>query len=503
MLNSSQYYYVIDTFRKYVLQDPNRNTKFNQQLEDKILQKNKVQQEYLYRQLIKTILNNPKLNTWFNNKYSTNYTNSEAKTQLFLANRFSNYYLEIKDKLLKEIERGADFKDEVLPIIQEIENPKDDLLNYVNDYITLTQFDDLLAQKLGGSIGIERGFLNNVEPQRQAAQKYKLRESHSHQKAGWETANNEGSEAHTSTNVKDMLDTIFIYKYNESHQPLPQTLDMTSLMQAWQSLLSDILNNNINFETSNSEAVIGVLKDLINTQNVNVLDNIIDILEILFKPQAIQNSRGRMIDFMRNENLLSEQHKNILYSFYNEVLNKDNPNSNISIELGRVNDSLKFGTKFLETVSDLCAIIYRNVNNNYIDCNLQYSKAAFQVKQKFNWDSDLFDSVERITFKSKMRQINKLGEDRLTKYNYTSVPDQSGKFISKVELPGKEGAMYTFGFKYNQGASNIEGLFSTMDNLELENSTVTIMVKKFLFQMFQQILISESLATKFLLTRLY
>lgn len=474
MLNSSQYYYVIDTFRKYVLQDPNRNTKFNQQLEDKILQKNKVQQEYLYRQLIKTILNNPKLNTWFNNKYSTNYTNSEAKTQLFLANRFSNYYLEIKDKLLKEIERGADFKDEVLPIIQEIENPKDDLLNYVNDYITLTQFDDLLAQKLGGSIGIERGFLNNVEPQRQAAQKYKLRESHSHQKAGWETANNEGSEAHTSTNVKDMLDTIFIYKYNESHQPLPQTLDMTSLMQAWQSLLSDILNNNINFETSNSEAVIGVLKDLINTQNVNVLDNIIDILEILFKPQAIQNSRGRMIDFMRNENLLSEQHKNILYSFYNEVLNKDNPNSNISIELGRVNDSLKFGTKFLETVSDLCAIIYRNVNNNYIDCNLQYSKAAFQVKQKFNWDSDLFDSVERITFKSKMRQINKLGEDRLTKYNYTSVPDQSGKFISKVELPGKEGAMYTFGFKYNQGASNIEGLFSTMDNLELENSTVII-----------------------------
>lgn len=474
MLNSSQYYYVIDTFRKYVLQDPDRNTKFNQQLEDKILQKNKVQQEYLYRQLIKTILSNPKLNTWFNNKYNTNYTNSEAKTQLFMANRFSNYYLEIKDKLLKEIERGAEFKDEVLPIIQEIENPKDDLLNYVNDYIALTQFDDLLAQKLGSSIGIERGFLNNVEPQRQNAKKYALRESHAHQKAGWETANDEGSEAHTSTGVKDMLDTIFVYKYNESHQLLPQTLNMTSLMQAWQSLLSDILNNNINFDTSNSEAVVGVLKDLINTQNVNVLDNIVDILEILFKPQAIQNSRGRMIDFMRNENLFSEQHKNILYSFYNEVLNKDNPNSNISIELGRVNDNLKYGTKFLETVSDLCAIIYRNVNNNYIDCNLQSSKSLFAVKKKFNWDADLFDSVERITFRSKTRQINKLGEDRLSKYKYTSVPDQTGKFISKVELPGKEGTLYTFGFRYNQGASNMEGLFSTMDNLELENSTVNI-----------------------------
>lgn len=476
MLNSSQYYYVIDAFKRYVLQDPNRNTKFNQQLEDKILQKNKIQQEYLYRQLIKTVLDNPKLNTWFNNKYNTNYVNSEAKNQLFLANRFSNYYLEIKDKLLKEIERSADYGDQVLPIIQEIENPKDDLLNYVNDYISLTQFDDLLSQKLGSSIGIERGFLNNVEPQRQNAKKYTLRESHSHQKAGWETANNEGSEAHTSIGVKDMLDTIFIYKYNESHQLLPQTLDMTSLMQAWQSLLADVLNNNINFDISdsNSKAVIGVLKDLINTQNVNVLDNIIDILEVLFKPQAIQNSRGRMIDFMRNENLFSEQHKNILYSFYNEVLNRDNPNSNISIELSRVNDNLKYGTKFLETVSDLCAIIYRNVNNNYIDCNLQSSKSSFTVKQKFNWDADLFDLVERITFRSKTRQTNKLGEDRLTKYNYTSVPDSTGKFVSKVELAGKEGTPYTFGFRYYQGASNMEGLFSTMDNLELENSTVEI-----------------------------
>lgn len=476
MLNSSQYCYVIDAFKRYVLQDPNRNTKFNQQLEDKILQKNKIQQEYLYRQLIKTVLDNPKLNTWFNNKYNTDYVNSEAKNQLFLANRFSNYYLEIKDKLLKEIERGADYGDQVLPIIQEIENPKDDLLNYVNDYISLTQFDDLLSQKLGSSIGIERGFLNNVEPQRQNAKKYTLRESHSHQKAGWETANNEGSEAHTSIGVKDMLDTIFIYKYNESHQLLPQTLDMTSLMQAWQSLLADVLNNNINFDISdsNSKAVIGVLKDLINTQNVNVLDNIIDILEVLFKPQAIQNYRGRMIDFMRNENLFSEQHKNILYSFYNEVLNRDNPNSNISIELSRVNDNLKYGTKFLETVSDLCAIIYRNVNNNYIDCNLQSSKSSFTVKQKFNWDADLFDLVERITFRSKTRQTNKLGEDRLTKYNYTSVPDSTGKFVSKVELAGKEGTPYTFGFRYYQGASNMEGLFSTMDNLELENSTVEI-----------------------------
>ena len=77
-----------------------------------------------------------------------------------------------------------------------------------------------------------------------------------------------------------MLDIIFVYKYNESLQLLPQTLKMTSLMQAWQPLLSNVLNNNINFDTSNSEAVVGVLKDLINTQNVNGLDSFVDVLEI-------------------------------------------------------------------------------------------------------------------------------------------------------------------------------------------------------------------------------
>lgn len=474
MLNSSQYYYVTDLFRKHIMQDPDRNQKFNHELEGKILQKNKTQQESLYKELINLILNNPKLKTWFNNKYSTNYINSEAKTQLFLGNRFSNYYLTIKDKLLKEIDRGATYKDEVLSLLHDIENPANDLLNYVNDYVSLTQFDDLLSQKLGDNIGIERGFINNVEPQRETAQKYTIRQSHKHQSAGWQTQGNEGSEAHTSSNVKDMLDNIFIYKYNESHQLLPQTVDMTSLMQSWQSLISDILNNNIKFNTANSDAVISVLKDIINTQGESVIDGISSILDILFKPQAVEHSRGRMIDFMQNEVLLTEQHKNILYSFYNQVLDKSNPNSNIAVELDRVNSNLKFSTKFLETCTDLCSVLYRNVNNNYVDCNLQNSKSTFTIKSKFNWDADLFDLVERISFKSRMRQMNKLGQDRLAKYNYISAPDSAGKFISSVELEGKSDQQYVFGFSYNQGATNMEGLFSTMDNLKLENSTVSI-----------------------------
>lgn len=474
MLNSSQYYYVIDMFKKHIISDSDRNNKLNKQLEDKILQVNKTQQESLYKELISMVIKDPKLSNWFNNKYNTNYVNNEARTQLFLANRFSNYYREIKDKILKEIERGATYKEQALQLFHDIENPQNDTLNYVNDYISLTQFDDLLSQKLGDNVAVERGFLNNVEPQREGAQKYNIRKSKKHQRAGWQESGDEGSEAHTSSNVKDILDTLFIYKYNENNQLLPQTINTTSLIQSWQSLVSDILENNIKFDTSNNESILSILKDLINSQSSDVISNSVQILELLFKPHEIANSRGRMIDFMRNEVLMTEQHKNILYSFYNQVLNRSNPNSIIAAELVRINDNLKYTTDFLGITTDLVAVLYRNVNNNYVDVNLQKAKTSFAIKQKFNWDSDLFDLVERITFKSKMRQNNKLGEERLEKYQYQSLSDTVGKFLSKVELKGKQDQTYSFGFSYNQGASNMEGLFSTLDNLKVETTTVEV-----------------------------
>lgn len=462
ILDSRQYYYVLEKFKQLVLNTENRNDLLNEQLADKIQQKNKKQQEASYKNLINIIKNNEALNKWFNGKYSTHYTNSQAQQQLFLGGRFSDYYLQIKNKLLGDIKKGilsAD-KQKILEIIHDIENPNNDLLNYVNDYIMLTQFDDLLSHKLGSNIGIEKGFLNNVEPQKQTAQKYKLRESHQHQKAGWETANNEGSEAHTSATVKDMLDTIFIYKYNESNQPLSQTIDMTSLMQAWQALISDVLNGEIHFDFNNSTEVETTLKNLINTQSDNVIDTITGILEVLYKPYKISHSRGRMIDAMKNEHQLSEQHKNILYSFYNEVLNKENSGSSISIETAQVNNNLKIGNSFYDTVSELCAVLYRNVNNNYIDCNLQRSKSAFTIKQKFNWDAALFDSVDRILLASKNRQTNKIVDKRLAAYEYESINPNDGTYRSTVKIKYDNTNSYTFGFRYKQDSSNVEGLFS-------------------------------------------
>ena len=469
VLNASQYYYVLDKFKKFILSYPDRGIKLNEELEDKILQKARIEQETKYQQLINKLLSIPALKTWFDNRYPTNMLKQDARTTLFYANTFSNYYQEIKDKIDKEIKNGNDYN-ELLTFFEQIENPENSLLNYVNDYIYLTQFDDLVRQNLGHIIGIEKGFLSNVEPQQSKAQKYIIKEAHNHQKASWGDANSDNSEKHTSSNVKDILSTIHIYKYNGTHELIPQTLDVSFLIQSWQSFVSDIRNGFISFDTSN-KAVKDVIKQLLDTESENVIDNIIEVLEILYKPNKIANSRGRMIDIMQNENLFSEIHKNVLYSFYNSVLNKDNPNSNISIELQKVNDNVTYSSKFLETTTALTSVLYRNVDNNYIACDTSTKNTSFSIKRKFNWDSDLFDLVESINFQSKMRQMNTLS-GRLQKYKYFTNTLKGGEYLSGITLNGKKDS-YQFSFRYKQnGHDNPEGLFSSANNVKFEGSEV-------------------------------
>jgi hypothetical protein len=71
--------------------------------------------------------------------------------------------------------------------------------------------------------------------------------------------------------------------------------------------------------------------------------------------------------------------------------------------------------------------------------------------------------VERITFASKTRQLNKLVSN---KYNYISeINTVNSRIASSFTISDKEGNKYKIGFNYNQGSSNMEGLFSLLNNL--------------------------------------
>lgn len=451
-LDSSKYYYVLDLFKKHILQQKNRNQQLNKELEEKVLQKNRQAQEGAYKKLIAFVFATPELKTWFNNKFPNNYTNNEAQIQLFTGEDYSSYYEAVKKRVLKTHEN------QVKEIIEEIENPNNNLLNYVHDYISLSQFDDLLGIKLHEFVGINKNFLINVEPENQSSEKYIVGKSFKHKTAGWETSNKTDSDSHTSTGVKDILRSLKIYKYNEDHRLIPQQFDMSTLVQAYQALVTDIINNKLKL---NNQEVEQKLKTLVNEISTNTVSNMVELFELLYKPYFIPNFRGRVIDAITHSDLFTNQHKNILYSLYTQVLDRSNPGSIISLEQQNINSDEKYSNKFLEITQDLIALVYRNVNNRYIESSTKSGK--FGIKSTFNWDSDLFDLVERITFASKTRQLNKLVNN---KYNYVSeINTVNSRISSSFIISDKEGNKYKIGFNYNQGSSNMEGLFSLLNNL--------------------------------------
>jgi hypothetical protein len=58
----------------------------------------------------------------------------------------------------------------------------------------------------------------------------------------------------------------------------------------------------------------------------------VELFDLLYKPYFIPNFRGRVIDAITHSDLFTNQHKNILYSLYTQVLDRSNPGSIISLE---------------------------------------------------------------------------------------------------------------------------------------------------------------------------
>jgi len=69
--------------------------------------------------------------SWFNRKFTTDHAKSQAKI-LFTGEHFSRSY-----KLIREAVYKSD-NAELKSLIKIIESPKNELLDYVNDYFILT-----------------------------------------------------------------------------------------------------------------------------------------------------------------------------------------------------------------------------------------------------------------------------------------------------------------------------------------------------------------------------
>lgn len=448
-LKAADFRYVIDQFQKYLNGYNNLNDVLNKQLIEKTSLKYKEKQNEAYKELLEFVKSHKDLKTWFNNKFNSDKLKDEA-SRLFEGDRFSNQYKIIKDALSQEIENN---NETVIKLLETIEQSDNELVDIVDDFFILTQFDHLLQYKLRDNFKIDPNYTVGSEPLTQVNIKYIIHDSHKHQKAGWEQGNDESSEKHTSANIKDILEKLYVYKYNDANQVTPQVLTLASINSAWQSLIKDLLFNGAYINLSRKEDGFDItekIKQLFQSSSQNMLGNTIEIFKLLF------DGSYRGIDYIRGGNQLNEQHKNILYSFYKHILQKDeiNKSSFFAQESERLN---KNHSNFLELTTDLVAILHRNVNNNFIDCDLRTGEV--KTRSKFNWDSQLFELVESILSNSKRDQRSPAtSREWVDKFN-----SGNNSISITFNIGGKD---YQFGYVYGTGSKR--KIFSN-DNTLKEN----------------------------------
>ena len=469
--NASLYFKTIDQVKQKLNEYIDLNSILNEQVNDLLIGKHRDYQIDQYHKLIEFVKEND--NKWLEETFGKNFSQNELPKTLFVGNQFSANYIKLKNRILKLIKDGSDLikenpelKKEIINIINEIEIPKSSLLSIVNDYFILTNFDSLLNYKLSNFIGINDGFILNDNVGNVKHQKYNLKQDHKHQNAGWETSNKADSEQHISIGTKDILDSIQIFKYNENHSFVPLKMSVPVLIQAFWGISSDIINDKIIITANTEKDPLSYLKSLINNLDQDVLVNTLELFRSLFKQGYIIKGQ-RLIDYISTSIEFTNQHKHVLYSFYEQVLSLDNENSIINSEIRNFNS--KHDDKFLEITSDLIGIIYRNVPNKYIDTDLRSKKIGIQ--RTFNWDSDTFEQIERINYYRNIKLENLSSSEFNQNYEFSKEYGNTYKSIVKIDDT-------ELGFEYKLGSNNIFGIFASNLQPTLVNSDLLKALQK-------------------------
>lgn len=447
VLNISDYFYVLNAFNSYIKSFNNLNKILTDEFFEELDQTTRLSQEQQYNNLIALLKTDQDFLEWFNGHFNTTAKQDNA-SQLFTGESFSRAYNEIKE-IIEEFQ--GDFSDSlndnIKDIINSIENPKETMLSYVDDYFILSQFDNLVNYKLRDRIRINDGYTVGAEPMSKITGKYSLYDSHKHQKSGWETGNDESSEKSTSATVKDILDSLYLYEYKGSHKLIPTKLSLPLINSAWHSLIYDLLNNGAKFNSERDEK----LRNLIYYTQDDTLGNILDIFKMLF------DGSYRLIDRIENTNLFNENHKNILYSFYKHVLDPNNPNSFLFKETENLNESF---SNFLELTTDLVAILHRTVTNTYLDCN--HRSNTLSTISKYNWDSNLFDQVERMSVNNMTYQKTpQVSESKLNNF-------ESNNSQAYLTFTDSEGNARLLGYDYGNTSRKIFTLENKLNIIDRE-----------------------------------
>ena len=263
----------------------------------------------MFKQLIETLQKDPNFTKQVVNNLNK-YKKNRLSTDLYAGDGYSLSYLAVRKYVL---ENREDLKSHITNIEAETTN----LLEATNAYSILSNFDEMLLDKLGNQLSIQDG-TKGIE----VSNKYSYHQDTAHEIKGWQTSEDIGSEKHTSRFAQAVMSQIRIFSH-KTDEYKNRRLDGTSFIVAARHLLDDILYGNIKI-VGNADYVQkgkNLILNAITTFHDNPQVKLQEILQILFD-NIPGHTTGWLVDNLSNKKLLTDYDLDILYSVYLKVFNK-------------------------------------------------------------------------------------------------------------------------------------------------------------------------------------
>ena len=311
---------ILATFYSHIKSIDNFKQKLNGLQADKTRQLDRKDKTDLFAQLLSSL----EFDVNFQKKVLAKlnkYHKARLDQNLYSGDCYSSDYLLVRQYVLKN-------RPDLIDQIQEIESVNVNLLEATNAYSMLTHFDEMLIERLGKQIAIQEG-TEGVEVEG----KYSYHQDTAHERKDWQTAEAIGSEKHTSKFTEAVFSQIRIFNHKTGEYK-NRRLDSTSFIIAARHLIDDILYGNISIEGTGQfvERCSKILKDDIVQLHQAPQAKFQEILQLLFDTQTGLNTVP-LREYLSNKRLLTDHDLDILYSVYNKVFNKNNPNSFINHEI--------------------------------------------------------------------------------------------------------------------------------------------------------------------------
>lgn len=417
----SDYFNTITKFYRYVKSLPDFKQTLTVDQSNRISGENKKNKKELYKTLVKTLRSDADFDKKLKSLYKGNKF-SLAQNELYSADHFSEYYIQIK-KLLND-----DYKDlqslkigdkTVSDYINDIESVELTLLEAVNAYTSLTHFDELLTELHGESFNIRPG-TKGLET---TGNKYQFHQDTSHEKKGWQQSEAIDSERYIANMTRRVLNQVRIFDH-KTNTYQNRRVDSTAFIVASRNLLNDILYQNVSWpnyskgkDSTKRKTQKSIHEDFIKTVyslHSAPQERLQKILEYMF--DTIHGNTHPYYQDMNQKKLTTDYDLDILYSLYHAVFNKNNPSSLVSQELE--NTGKVVGT-VQNLVQEISGYVDRNTTMDYLETSYDFEvgEAVIKRKKKFFNNKHLYKSRVRIN-----DYVNSMGdskrEELQNKYNF-------------------------------------------------------------------------------------